>query len=172
MRAGRLCSRVHPACLACHPSHWKILDCSNKLLIGHGGSLPLISYGNTEIHTHTHIHAQLSIHNALITRRNTHQKLTCRCFPCISVPLLHSESSWEIKLLLVDPFFPLLLLLMFFPVYKDEFSHFFVCSGVLAIADPCRWVSQNNHFHTGEGSSQRSGGAAASFEAANTEKIN
>lgn len=48
----------------------------------------------------------------------------------------------------------LMFFLLVFSVYKDEFSHFFVCSGVLAISDPYRWVSQNNHFHVAEGSSQ------------------
>lgn len=56
-------------------------------------------------HTQTHIHRELYIENALITGSNKHQKLTCRCFLGINVPLLHSESSWEIKLLLVDGIF-------------------------------------------------------------------
>lgn len=104
--------RLSPVCLACHPSQWKILGCSNKLLIGHGGS---VSRSLMEMlpYTHTHTHAQVYIQNAFITASNTHQKLTCRCFLGINVPLLQSWSSWEIKLLLVHLFFSFFLCFLF-----------------------------------------------------------
>lgn len=85
------------------------------------------------------------------------QKLTCRCFPCINVPLLHSESSWEIKRLLVDAFFPLLLLLMCFLFIRMSFPISLSVQVCWLSLTPCRWVSQNNHFHVGE----RRNGAAA-----------